>query len=376
MVQNHDDLEMDSDPNNPPPPWYSTLMARFDDMAADRSQDVAERATLRAQFEELRELMTTSRMPSVQQAAPATSSLAPPVPPTETPIILTPVTPTTPQLSLARRKPLPMGPPFGGDKASFLAWKVTMEHKLRADKDFIGDQRDQFAFLWANLSISVQQEVAAWYETGGDDGSFHPENFLNYLTFCYADNHSREKAQANLENLRQGKNESFSDFFIRFQRLLMQSGGGAWDDEQKLNKLRRSLNATVRTVTLNRGVTRTDYNAAILAYQSIAVDIEAQHLEINTIPGHSQTNPKRDSDGDVAMTHVGSTSTSQNQKQGKKKANRIPDELYKRRKKLNLCVRCGSKSHYARECTNDVNHNDIVIAAAKTSEEGENQGEE
>ena len=45
-------------------------------------------------------------------------------------------TPLEPAPDPARRRPLPMGEPFSGNKASFKAWLVTIKHKLATDRDF------------------------------------------------------------------------------------------------------------------------------------------------------------------------------------------------------------------------------------------------
>jgi len=369
---------MESEQNTSTPPWMATIISRLDDIQADRQQEHAERATIRAQIDELRALIASNASPSPATATPVTTATPASNVASEAQVetdtrAATASVPADPQQS--SRKPLPMGMPYSGDKAGFLAWKVTMDHKLEADREFIGTARDQYAFIWANLSSSVQREVAAWYETGGDTREFRPEHLMGYLEFCYADNHSREKAQANLENLKQAKNETFPDFFVRFQRLLMQSGGAGWDGEQKLNKLRRSLNSTIRTIALNRGVSRTDYAAAIASYRSIAVDLEAQNIEISGRPVQQQQAVKRDSDGDVVMTHVGAVNTAR-QKKGGQRANRVPDEVYKHRKEKGLCVRCGSATHYVRDCENAVNHNLVSVASAASHAQEANTGED
>lgn len=164
----------------------------------------------------LREAATPPQLPQVDPTAPENIPL--------------PNSSTAP----IKRKPLPMGVPFDGKKASYRAWALTVSHKLVADMEFIGDSRDQYAFIWANLSSRVQGEVASTYESGGPNRNFDPNDFMAYLKFCYEDTHSREKAQATLDSLRQGKNEAFADFFPRFEQTLTQSGGDAWGDEQKL----------------------------------------------------------------------------------------------------------------------------------------------
>lgn len=293
--------------------------------------------------------------------------------------------PAGPYPPVSSRKPLPMGEPFSGSKSAFRAWRVTMEHKLSSDAAFIGGPRDMFAFIWSQLSASVQREVAPFYEIGGNGGVWDPTEFLKYLEFCYSDNHSRERAQTKLESLRQGHNESFSDFFIRFEQLLVQSGGSKWDDEQRLLKLRRALNNRIRAVAMNRGVTRTNYDAAVAAYKSIAVDVETMAIEDrmrpSTTPGTSQ---RRDGDGDVEMTTVSVTRTSPpgasqprrgtTGRKGPTRATWVPDALYRQRREANLCTRCGEEGHIRRECANAVVTTVRLARAIEDAEDGSEGG--
>lgn len=336
----------------------ANIMERLLEITENRAQDVASMATIRSQTEELRALL-------IQSSGTPQASLTP---------NRTPNAPIGyPENQPVQRKPLSIGSPFSGDKTYFRAWKVTMEHKLITDQDFIGDQRAQFAFIWTNLNDKVQKEVAAYYENGGDGGLWDPERFMQYLEFCYSDNHGKERAQAKLETIRQGKDELFPDFFVRFEQLLAQSGGSYWDDEQKLHKLRRSLNNSLRTIALHRGVPRDSYSNAVEAYKSIAVDLETVTIEHHHPTPH---NNKKDNDGDVQMITVGTAKTTgaqgqkgrkaQGQKSGQQRATWIPNELFAQRRASDLCTRCGEDGHYQRDCPNA-----LKISVAATEMENE-----
>ncbi|KYK57991.1 hypothetical protein DCS_05004 [Drechmeria coniospora] len=85
-----------------------------------------------------------------------------------------------------KRKPIPVGDPYDGNKGTFAAWKFCIDRKLRVDKDFIGSAQDQWIFVWQNLSAKVQQRVTTYFKEGSRIG-YDPFQFLTYLESAYSD---------------------------------------------------------------------------------------------------------------------------------------------------------------------------------------------
>ncbi|SPQ25248.1 faa49e5d-dc94-41da-854a-1ca9a7b81e4f [Thermothielavioides terrestris] len=106
-----------------------------------------------------------------------------------------------------------------------------MAHVLVADRDFIGGPHDQWMFIWGNLSRGVQAKVVAFYKSGGPSYNYNPGAFLEYLSTVYVDPHKQVIALTELDILRQGDNEPFSSFIIRFEAKLSKAGGLNWSDE-------------------------------------------------------------------------------------------------------------------------------------------------
>ena len=284
-----------------------------------------------------------------------------------------------------------MPEPFEGSKERFGTWKVTIEYILETDQDFIGGNREKCIVIWNNLTANVQTKVAPWYEKGGPSHNYDPDQFLDYLSFHYRDAHERERALAQIESIRQKKNESFADFFVRFSGLLGRCGGDEWDDAQKLTRLRRSLNDDIRTIALNRGIAKTDYQMAVSDYQQIASDMETSALEEkarrNQVPIPQGSAPKKDQDGDVDMVTVSALKTTRAGGTGRKTgkdgnnkndpdSNWIPDEIFQQRKKAGVCTRCGQKGHKFRKCPNALVTRAIPINAVAITEEEVLEGNE
>jgi len=375
-------------------PTAAQLYSLLRDMAQAHERDRAEQAAQRsqldemgvafqavqsvqhAQFDEMQRMFnrllensTSAAQDHDPSQRPRPEAVSAPVPGTNE----SGTTPTTTLLATGssqdKRKPLPVGEPFDGDKARFPAWKVHIEYKIRRDEAFIGDDQAKFHFIWSCLSTNVQSVVKSYYASGGVSGNWDPLNFLAYLEFCYKDAHAMERAQVLLDSIEQGKREPFAAFFVRFNTLLAEAGGAHWDGEQKLHRLRRALTGAMKTVALNRGVSRTSWETAIDDYHRIAVDIETASLEAlhRTGPG-SQSSP-RDADGDTPMTTiaVAQLGTGKSQSTPRRRANWIPEDLFQQRRASGVCTRCGEGGHNNRECPNAIVINSMAAASTTSS---------
>ena len=337
----------------------------------------------RAQLHEIQALLRRL----VDQGAPVEGTVPPPAteatataPPLDTPVPLTSSLPDPTPTDVAqpsaplstKRKPLPAGDPFDGDKARFPAWKIHLQYKIRCDADFIGHGEAQFHFIWSCLSAKVQGTVKAFYASGGYSMTWDPAEFFNYLEFCFRDAHAMERAQVQLDAMEQGKRESFSVFFVRFNTTLHEAGGADWADEQKLHRLRRALTPTMKNVALNRGVSRTDYAAAVELYHRIAVDIETAAFEAHHHGTQGSSGPKRDSDGDTPMVTIAALQSNRNGQRGStpRRGNWIPQDLFDERRAAKVCTRCADPAHSYRDCRNALVINTAATTGTDTNSSG------
>ena len=126
------------------------------------------------------------------------------------------------------RKPkaaLPDPAKFSGSKSSWPAWRREILTKLKIDGEAIGERASQFAYVYARLEARLQATVGAFFDVGGRDGLHDPFQFIEYMDSFLGDPDAQARAIEKLETLRQGKNEGFSVFLPKFERLLAESGG-------------------------------------------------------------------------------------------------------------------------------------------------------
>ena len=78
-------------------------------------------------------------------------------------------------------------------------------------------------------------------------------SFLNYLKECYTNTDVSQKVLERLRRIRQGENEPFVAFLLRFERELMESDGAVWPDYFKVFYLKGALNVKIMSylITLN-----------------------------------------------------------------------------------------------------------------------------
>ena len=106
-----------------------------------------------------------------------------------------PEAPAAPIVPHSRRKRHRLGQPYNGKKELFSAWRNTMLYVLDSDREFIGDNHDQWVFLWVNLKPSVQVKVATYYVTAGPMCGYNPADFLAYLQSIFLDPHEKAIAR-------------------------------------------------------------------------------------------------------------------------------------------------------------------------------------
>ncbi|KAM3548777.1 hypothetical protein ARSEF4850_009224 [Beauveria asiatica] len=301
--------------------------------------------------------------------------------------------PTTPAAATtkSRRKPLPQGEKYDGDRKTFMGWKQAITYKLEIDAEFIGPLKAQFMYIWANLSTQAQLKVTAYFEAGGHQGESDPTAFLTYLETVFGDPHRREIAMTKLNYLKQGEKEPFSRFFVRFEQELALAGGLLWNDEVKLTKLRPVLSNTMRGLMVSRRISRTSYDSAIQELRELSVDLESYWIEEQHRPAPQRGNPARqtDQEGDTPMSGINALQipampdARPAPSQGpKKRANWVSDEAFRRRKETGVCLRCGRDGHRIGKCRllparpPNTRVNQVAIQADDEDEKSDSENDE
>ena len=131
--------------------------------------------------------------------------------------------PARPTLDTPRpKRRLPDIPLFTRKRNKYKVWALNARQKLLYDGDSIGSATDQYAYLFARMSMEAQNSVAVYFERGLTL-EFTPFDFLAHLDTLYIDPNAADCAMSKIQTLCQALNESFSAFLPRFERLLYEA---------------------------------------------------------------------------------------------------------------------------------------------------------
>jgi len=264
-------------------------------------------------------------------------------------------------IAYSKKKPtIPNPKLFDGNRRNFQAWQLAMESKLQVDGPALGGPADQFAYIYARLDQTPQSLAAAYFRRGGNDGNRNPAEFMEYLTSCYGDPHLKQRALNRLETMRQDEKESFAAFLPRFERELADSGGANWDDEIKINALRRVLNREMESYLIGQLTLPTAYPGFVNALQSLGANIEGHRFRNRKMerkqPFRRNANREEDS-RDRQPTQPQKEETTDKMDWEPTKAGKVGSGKKSNDKPMTMtgpqCYSCGGYGHIARQCANE-----------------------
>jgi hypothetical protein len=155
-------------------------------------------------------------------------------------------------LQRQQRKRLPDPAPYEGKRSEFRPWLAQVWAKLSVDMaSEPGDVR--FWYVHSRLRGAALGQITPWVsaiidqKTTLNDAAL--DGLIQQLRNAYDDPESAGRAVRQLNVLQQGTN-SFAKYLARFEHLLLQAGGLAWDDTVKKAFLSRGLTSEIQRTLL------------------------------------------------------------------------------------------------------------------------------
>ena len=122
----------------------------------------------------------------------------------------------------------------------FDTWLPSIKAKLRSDAAAIGDDIDQFYYVYLNLENSVQSMMLPQLGNAEEQGVWDYNTILAQLVRIYDNPNKIQEAEDRLHNLKQG-NESISVYIAKFEQLLYAARGQDWPDIIKITTFQNGL---------------------------------------------------------------------------------------------------------------------------------------
>jgi hypothetical protein len=258
-----------------PPAWMQTFMQQMTEGGNAQAQ-AAQQVQAQLQAMSQQAIAQNDRIEQLeallqpQQDAPPPTEENPPIVKTDLPAINT-------RRSRPRAR-LPDPPLFGGNRLDWPAWRVTMENKLAEDAESIGDTSSQFRYVFSRLEKTAWKNMATFVRESGNRR--RPAELVEYLDRVYGDPNLTARAAQRLQTLRQGEKVSFPKFLPLLEKEFADAGALAWPNDTKRSILLASLNRTMKTQLMHRGIPD-DFNDIITRLHQISTDIDLLEMDKN-----------------------------------------------------------------------------------------------
>ena len=230
---------------------------------------------------------------------------------------------------------LPDPEKFNGQSLKFDTWLAAMKAKLRIDAPAIGDGIAQFYYVYLNLESKVQALVLLQLSYTENINTWDYNAILAQLSLVYDNPNKVQEAEDHLLVLKQDSGESVAAYIAKFERILYEAKGKDWPDVTKISAFRKGLNPTLRG-RLNQQL---NLPKSYVEFLRVVQQLGSHSINSNGSYPPSQ-NPHSKSDPmDLNAIEINSLSASSTSLAERN-----------RRRQQGSCVRCGSSSHWVKDC--------------------------
>lgn len=238
---------------------------------------------------------------------------------------------------------------FRGNRNTWDEWYLSAIHKLSKDGPVIGDEFDQFAYIYSRLEGEAARMVSTTAKLLSIDRKGNGFEFLTYLDTIFGDPNKEARAQQELYSLKQKDRESFATFLPKFETTLATAGWSVYGDIQKISLLKNALSKEMRTALIGKKLPTTwsECTSELLTISSEIIAIDQQFKP--HFAGTPSTSKTVENLTAMDWEPIKSAST-ETRGAFTKRATWVSKETLTFRKKKGLCVRCGHKGHIAPNC--------------------------
>jgi hypothetical protein len=351
------------------PQWLTDTLAQLNaQLAALAEQQANQISRISEQIE------TNSRQ--VSQLASQQASYAGTTPQT----VPQAATPTdTPVTEAFVRKPKPsLSDPErydNTDKTLYPQFAGLLRAKVKYDGLSIGNEQEKTWYMFGRLKGDAAKRIFPWINAADQDGTLCTDDLFRHMDAAFSDPRAKEKALALLNCTKQGA-LPLNDFLGKFDQLLLEAGGWDWDDNIKKGYLKDAISTKLLSSLIGTEE-KASYEEYCNQLRRVWDQVEEVKERTSKYPHQWRKRARDESvqppaehdpmDWEAVIAAAVKVAAGRTEQKGDRWAS---DDEIDRRRQEGLCLRCGGKGHFVRNCRTkkppSTGSKKTRVAAAKT----------
>lgn len=146
------------------------------------------------------------------------------------------------------------------------------------------------------IPIESKLRVSNWFSCGGPKGDWDYQEFIRHFNENFEDKTSARAASITLKNMKQGDNQSFSEYLRDFEYILAQAKGLNWEGRMKVDSLYMGLNDQMTKALYSIDTSDDNYPLFVSQLRAVAGKMEAHsgliRFSDNNLKTNYNINPK------------------------------------------------------------------------------------
>ena len=256
---------------------------------------------------------------------------------------------------------------YDGRRDQLETWISQAQAKLQVDYQKCSEEAKFYA-LHNRLRGEAARQLQPWVQTMVESGKPSTGALIEQLRGIFGDPHKAEKARRRIHNLRQ-LNRSFMDYYVEFQKLVLDAGGSTWPDQVKVSYLEAGLSKELLQQTITTDKDQGSFEEYVGELKRVSDKMEAYRIrsKSSTYGGGYAYRPSggNQRQGDAMdWEPTGPAKAAE-----ARRAKWVSKEEIEKRKAERRCYRCGGNDHQQRYCKQQPARRPQTASAA-TKDEG------
>lgn len=268
----------------------------------------------------------------------------------------------------------------GEPTTDYRAWRLALLQVAEVDRACFASTKAIICWSFGRTKGRARSLLQAYVEDLIKTVDVAPQSWGKFLEFCdqqFGDAQSQSRKRTAFRRYRQ-KDTPFTAFYADWIRMLREAGYDRMEDQVKIDWLNEAINQTLWRDTRAVTVLAKTFDDNVRVIGQVADQLEARYTKPYG-SGQNQQQRKSGGDGETSFQWSRSSGSGESTRDPDKmdweptpriavgrRARWVDDKERRRRKDSNLCLRCGSDTHFIPKCP--------VLPARRPAEKAVNVG--